>query len=50
MIEKIIKKNKVFQAQLFYIFLSIVIGSTVSNFFLRFPIGQESTSVHFWIR
>jgi uncharacterized integral membrane protein (TIGR02327 family) len=34
MIEKFIKKNKVFQAQLFYILTSIVIGSSVANFFL----------------
>ncbi|MER2088883.1 DUF1146 family protein [Sporosarcina sp. JAI121] len=33
--EKIIKKNRVFQAQLLYILLSIAIGSTVSNFFLE---------------
>ncbi|MFF2753427.1 DUF1146 family protein [Psychrobacillus sp. NPDC058041] len=35
MIEKIIKKNHVFQAQLFYILASIVIGSTVASFFLN---------------
>lgn len=35
MIEKIIKKNRVFQAQLFYILASIVIGSIVANFFLN---------------
>ena len=34
MIEKIIKKNRVFQAQLFYILASIVIGTIVANFFL----------------
>ncbi|WP_391119974.1 DUF1146 family protein [Psychrobacillus sp. L3] len=35
MIEKVIKKNRVFQAQLFYILASILIGSTVANFFLN---------------
>ena len=34
MIEKIVKKNHVFQVQLLYIVLSIAIGSSVSNFFL----------------
>lgn len=32
---KIIKKNHVFQAQLLYILTSIMIGSTVANFFLN---------------
>ncbi|QFF97944.1 DUF1146 domain-containing protein [Psychrobacillus glaciei] len=35
MIEKVIKKNRVFQAQLFYILASILLGSTVANFFLN---------------
>ncbi|ALC86537.1 hypothetical protein AM499_12395 [Bacillus sp. FJAT-22090] len=35
MIEKVIKKNKVFQAQLLFILISIMIGSTVANFFLN---------------
>lgn len=35
MLDKIIKKNRVFQAQILYIFLSIIIGATVSNFFLE---------------
>lgn len=34
MLEKIFKKNHVFQVQLLYILLSIAIGATVSNFFL----------------
>lgn len=33
--EKIIRKNRIFQAQLLFIFLSILIGSSVSNFFLE---------------
>jgi len=35
MMDKIIKKNRVFQAQLFYILVSIMIGSIVANFFLN---------------
>ncbi|MET0960271.1 MAG: DUF1146 family protein [Psychrobacillus psychrotolerans] len=35
MMDKIIKKNRVFQAQLFYILASIMIGSIVANFFLN---------------
>ena len=35
MMDKIIKKNRVFQAQLFYILTSIMIGSIVANFFLN---------------
>ncbi|MGE7690648.1 DUF1146 family protein [Lysinibacillus sp. NPDC097214] len=35
MLEKLFKKNKVFQVQLIYILLSIAIGSSVSNFFLQ---------------
>ena len=35
MLEKLFKKNKVFQIQLIYILLSIAIGSLVSNFFLQ---------------
>ena len=33
--EKIIRKNRVFQAQILFIFLSIMIGTSVSNFFLE---------------
>ncbi|MEQ6356130.1 DUF1146 family protein [Lysinibacillus sp. M3] len=36
MLEKLFKKNKVFQVQLIYILLSVAIGSAVSNFFLQF--------------
>jgi len=35
MLEKLFKKNKVFQIQLIYILVSIAIGSAVSNFFLQ---------------
>jgi len=33
--EKIVRKNRVFQAQILFIFLSILIGTAVSNFFLE---------------
>ena len=35
MIDKVIKKNHVFQAQLLFILVSIVIGSLVASFFLN---------------
>ncbi|WP_066070544.1 DUF1146 family protein [Neobacillus soli] len=35
-LEKLLKANHVFQARLLYILLAIVIGSTVSNFFLDY--------------
>ncbi|WP_144511995.1 DUF1146 family protein [Bacillus sp. FJAT-22090] len=35
MLDRIIKKNHVFKAQLFYILASIMIGSSVANFFLN---------------
>jgi uncharacterized integral membrane protein (TIGR02327 family) len=35
-IEKILKPNRVVQARIFYILLTIAIGSTVSNFFLDY--------------
>ncbi|WP_062108482.1 DUF1146 family protein [Bacillus niameyensis] len=34
--DKFIKANRVFQARLLYILLTIVIGTTVSNFFLDY--------------
>lgn len=33
--EKVIRKHRVFQAQILFIFLSIAIGWSVSNFFLE---------------
>lgn len=35
-IEQLFKKGKTFQIQLFYIFMSIVIGAAVADFFLNF--------------
>lgn len=35
-LDKLIRPNRVFQARLFYILLAIVIGSSVSNFFLDY--------------
>ena len=34
--DKLIKANRVFQARLLYVLLTIVIGSIVSNFFLDY--------------
>ena len=34
--EKLLRANRVFQARLLYILLTIVIGSSVSNFFLDY--------------
>ncbi|MBS4200689.1 DUF1146 family protein [Bacillus sp. FJAT-49732] len=34
--EKLLRKNRVFQARLLYIVVTIVIGSAVSNFFLDY--------------
>ncbi|GMB09412.1 putative integral membrane protein (TIGR02327 family) [Thermolongibacillus altinsuensis] len=35
-LEKIFKPNRIFQARLFYILLTIALGSIVSNFFLDY--------------
>lgn len=35
-IEQLFKKGKTFQIQLFYVLMSIVIGSAVADFFLNF--------------
>jgi len=35
MVDKFIKKNRVFQAQLLFILMSIVIGSLVAGFFMN---------------
>ncbi|XJZ27125.1 DUF1146 family protein [Bacillota bacterium Lsc_1132] len=35
-LEKLLRPNRVFQARLLYILLAIVIGSSVSNFFLDY--------------
>jgi uncharacterized integral membrane protein (TIGR02327 family) len=40
-IEKILKPNRVFQARLFYILLTIAIGSTISNFFLDYLLWSK---------
>ncbi|MBO1004784.1 DUF1146 family protein [Pseudogracilibacillus auburnensis] len=34
--DKLIRKNRVFQARLLYILLTITIGASVSNFFLDY--------------
>lgn len=35
-LEKLLRPNRVFQARLLYVLLAIVIGSSVSNFFLDY--------------
>ncbi|GER66387.1 putative membrane protein YwzB [Weizmannia acidilactici] len=40
-IEKILKKNRVIQAKLLYIFLSVAIGYSVSNFFLDYLLWAQ---------
>ncbi|MBB5323977.1 putative integral membrane protein (TIGR02327 family) [Anoxybacillus tepidamans] len=40
-IDQIIKPNRVFQARLFYILLTIALGSTVSNFFLDYLLWSK---------
>ncbi|KHD86687.1 DUF1146 family protein [Heyndrickxia ginsengihumi] len=40
-IEQIIKKNRVVQARLLYVLLSLAIGSAVSNFFLNYLLWSQ---------
>ncbi|MGM9948513.1 MAG: DUF1146 family protein [Lysinibacillus sp.] len=40
-LEQIFKKGRTFQIQVFYILLSIAIGSTVSNFFISFSTWSQ---------
>jgi uncharacterized integral membrane protein (TIGR02327 family) len=40
-IDKIIKKNRIVQARLLYIFLSVAIGYSVSNFFLDYLLWSQ---------
>jgi uncharacterized integral membrane protein (TIGR02327 family) len=40
-IEKLLKPNRVLQARLFYILLTIALGSTVSNFFLDYFVWSK---------
>lgn len=46
-IDKLIKPNHVVQARLLYILLSIVIGSTVSNFFLDYLLWSQQLPLIF---
>lgn len=39
--EKLLRANRVFQARLLYILLSIAIGSIVSNFFLDYLLWSQ---------
>ncbi|MCM3586894.1 DUF1146 family protein [Mesobacillus maritimus] len=39
--DKLLRANRVFQARVLYIMLSIVIGSSVSNFFLDYLLWSQ---------
>ncbi|SFB04050.1 MULTISPECIES: DUF1146 family protein [unclassified Bacillus (in: firmicutes)] len=39
--EKLLRKNHVVQARVLYILLAIVLGSTVSNFFLNYLLWSQ---------
>lgn len=46
-LDKVIKSNHVVQARLLYILLSIMIGSTVSNFFLDYLLWSQQLPLIF---
>lgn len=46
-IDKILRGSHVFQARVLYILLSIVIGSTVSNFFLDYLLWSQQLPLIF---
>jgi uncharacterized integral membrane protein (TIGR02327 family) len=45
--EKLLRGSHVFQARVLFIFLSIVIGSTVSNFFLDYLLWSQQLPLLF---
>lgn len=45
--EKFIRANRVVQARLLYVLLAIVIGSTVSNFFLDYLLWSQQLPLIF---
>jgi len=45
--EKLLRGNHVFQARVLFILLSIVIGSTVSNFFLDYLLWSQQLPMIF---
>lgn len=45
--EKMLRPNRVFQARLLFILLSIVIGSGVSNFFLNYLLWSQQLPLIF---
>jgi uncharacterized integral membrane protein (TIGR02327 family) len=45
--EKLIKPNRVFQARLLYVLLTIAIGSVVSNFFLDYLLWSQQLPMMF---
>lgn len=46
--DKFLRANKVFQARLLYIMLTIALGSLVSNFFLDYLSWSTNLSYFFW--
>ncbi len=46
--DKFLRANKVFQARLLYILLTIALGSLVSNFFLDYLSWSTNLSYFFW--
>jgi uncharacterized integral membrane protein (TIGR02327 family) len=45
--EKLMKPNRVFQARLLYVLMTIAIGSTVSNFFLDYLLWSQQLPMVF---
>ncbi|MBM4761516.1 DUF1146 family protein [Bacillus sp. B15-48] len=45
--DKLLRANRVFQARVLYILLSIFLGSTVSNFFLDYLLWSQTLPILF---
>ncbi|MDQ0214128.1 putative integral membrane protein (TIGR02327 family) [Oikeobacillus pervagus] len=45
--EKLLKPNRVFQARLLYVLLTIAIGSSISNFFLDYLLWSQQLPLIF---
>ena len=48
--EKFLRKNRVAQARMLYVLVSIVIGSIVSEFFPRLPILVQTTAINISVK
>jgi uncharacterized integral membrane protein (TIGR02327 family) len=46
--EKFLRPNRVFQARILYILLSIIVGSVVSNFFLDYLLWSQQLPQFFF--